>query len=278
MRHLRTPVLIAALAAAAFGVAQTATAKSHPTRTYVVVYEQGRSASQAHRAIAAAGGRLVKENTAIGVATVRSSAPSFARDATAQPALLGAAADRPIGHAPADGRSHQFDIERAGRDGRSVKGSSLGPVAAGEPLSGAQWDMRLIGATPDGSYRRQPGSKQVRLGIIDTGVDASHPDIAPNFDFGLSRNFTTDDPSIDGACADEPDQSCSDPATADENGHGTHVAGEAAAPVNGVGIAGVAPNVDIVNLRAGQDSGYFFLPATLDALTSPATTGSTWST
>jgi subtilisin family serine protease len=105
------------------------------------------------------------------------------------------------------------------------------------------------------------------VGILDTGVDASHPDIAPNFDFALSRNFTTDKPDIDGDCAQEPDHSCSDPATVDEGGHGTHVAGSVGAALNGVGIAGVAPNVDLVNLRAGQDSGFFFLQPTVDALT-----------
>ncbi len=63
----------------------------------------------------------------------------------------------------------------------------------------------MIDATPQGSYRTQQGSKAVRVGIIDTGVDASHPDIAPNFDFALSRNFTTDKPDIDGPCADGRD-------------------------------------------------------------------------
>jgi subtilisin family serine protease len=105
------------------------------------------------------------------------------------------------------------------------------------------------------------------VGVIDTGIDASHPDIAPNLDVGLSRNFTTDDPVIDGACATDPDGSCEDPATVDEDGHGTHVAGTIASPLNGVGIAGVAPGVKLVNLRAGQDSGYFFLGPTVDALT-----------
>ena len=38
-------------------------------------------------------------------------------------------------------------------------------------------------------------------------------------------------------------------------------------PLNGQGIGGVAPGVDLVNLRGGQDSGYFFLGPTLDALT-----------
>ena len=40
-----------------------------------------------------------------------------------------------------------------------------------------------------------------------------------------------------------------------------------ASPVNGLGIAGVAPKATIVNLRAGQDSGYFFLQPSVDALT-----------
>ena len=53
----------------------------------------------------------------------------------------------------------------------------------------------------------------------------------------------------------------------DENGHGTHVAGTIGAALNGIGMAGVAPKVDLVNIRAGQDSGYFFLGPTLDALT-----------
>jgi subtilisin family serine protease len=43
--------------------------------------------------------------------------------------------------------------------------------------------------------------------------------------------------------------------------------------VNGLGIAGVAPKVNLVNLRAGQDSGYFFLQPTLDALTYAADSG-----
>jgi len=133
--------------------------------------------------------------------------------------------------------------------------------------------MQMIRATADGSHAVQPGNRGVKVGILDTGIDASHPDIAANFDGRLSRNFTTDIPvdslgnEIDGPCADDPDGSCSDPANVDENGHGTHVSGTVAAAVNGRGIAGVAPNVTLVNLRAGQDSGFFFLQPSVDALT-----------
>jgi subtilisin family serine protease len=104
----------------------------------------------------------------------------------------------------------------------------------------------------------------VRVGIIDTGVDGTHPDIAPNFDRALSRNFTQDMPDIDGPC-EHP--SCVDPIDEDDDGHGTHVAGTVGAPINGLGMAGVAPKVDLINIRAGQDSGYFFLQPSVDALT-----------
>ena len=45
------------------------------------------------------------------------------------------------------------------------------------------------------------------------------------------------------------------------------MAGTIAAARNGVGIAGVAPDATLVNVRAGQDSGYFFLYETVAALT-----------
>jgi subtilisin family serine protease len=130
--------------------------------------------------------------------------------------------------------------------------------------------MQQMDATVDGSYKYNQGSRKVLVGIIDTGVDGTHPDIAPNFSNELSRNFTTDIPfDANGVVIDGPCEyaGCVDPNNVDDDGHGTHVASTIASPINGLGIAGVAPKVTIVNLRAGQDSGYFFLQASVDALT-----------
>jgi subtilisin family serine protease len=272
MRSMRTPVLAGALVAAAFAVAQSATADSSAEHDYVVVYKQGAQAQDARAAIEAAGGRIVSENADIGVATVRSTDAGFEQNAGREGALEGAAPERPIGQAPPDAVTKRDQVERPGgwRAGTARKPGKPPHGGGGvtpDPLAGLQWDMQAIGATADGSYKRQQGSHDVRVGIMDTGVDGSHPDIAPNFDSALSRNFTVDDPIIDGACASDPDGSCDDPANVDENGHGTHVAGIIGAALNGVGTAGVAPRVDLVNLRAGQDSGYFFVGPTLDALT-----------
>ena len=126
--------------------------------------------------------------------------------------------------------------------------------------------MRMVNATASGSYKVNQGSRGVLVGIMDTGIDGSHPDLALNFNRKLSRNFATDIPLVDGLCEDEPDQSCNDPADVDENGHGTHVAGIVGAAINGLGVAGVAPKVTLVNIRAGQDSGFFFLDATINAM------------
>ena len=106
----------------------------------------------------------------------------------------------------------------------------------------------MIHATTSGSYKRQQASHAVRVGVLDTGIDGNHADIKPNFNAKLSRNFTVDDPSIDGACDTDPDQSCEDPSNVDEDGHGTHVASTIASPLNGIGIAGVAPSITLVNI------------------------------
>jgi subtilisin family serine protease len=280
---VRTAIIVAAVAATSLAVAALAAARPSAPRpaTYVVVYEAGVSKADARAAIRAAGGQLVRENGKVGVATVSSRNPNFLRDAAADAALYGAARNRPVGRVVAKPNLKprlKLDLIGALRKAPRAKPlrrtlRTFGGPGHSEPLAGRQWDMRMIHATAEGSYRFERGHKKVLVGVLDTGVDGSHPDIAENFDRALSRNFTVDIPvdskgnEIDGPCAEEPDQSCNDPADVDENSHGTHVASTIASPINKLGIAGVAPEVTIVNLRAGQDSGFFFLQASVDALT-----------
>jgi subtilisin family serine protease len=279
-------ILIGALVAAVVAVltaptsAGAASAQS-ATREFLVLYKAGVSPAVARAAIKAAGGSVVRENTAVGLATVRTSAADFKQAAAGQGAIAGVASNRAIGVSPkssaAKVKRDAVEAETRGASGSAVKAKAAAPAA--EPLAGLQWDMAQINATTGGSYKVEPGDRRVRVGIMDTGVDGSHPDIAPNFSNELSRNFTVDIPTdanganIDGPCASEPDQSCNDPANVDENGHGTHVASIIGSPINGLGVAGVAPKVTLVNIRAGQDSGYFFLQSTVDALTYAADAG-----
>ena len=48
--------------------------------------------------------------------------------------------------------------------------------------------------------------------------------------------------------------------------HGTHTAGTIAAPINGIGVASVAPRAEIVVLKAGTELGYVFTQSVVDAL------------
>ena len=66
--------------------------------------------------------------------------------------------------------------------------------------------------------------------VIDTGIDATHPDL--NVDTARSRSF------LGGTTLPW-----------DENGHGTHVAGTIAAKANDIGVIGVAPNAKVVAVR-----------------------------
>jgi subtilisin family serine protease len=238
---------------------------------YVVLYKEGVPLERARAAVEAAGGVIIKENTAVGVATIRTSNARFVADAGRQAAIDGAASNRTIGHAPKAARAlhKRTSVEKEGH-GVDRRRAPKGGAKGSEPLSDLQWDMKQIGATDSGSYKVEQGDRRVLVGIIDTGVDGSHPDIAPNFNRALSRNFTTDIPvdangeEVDGPCEVA---SCVDPADVDDNDHGTHVASTIGSPRNGLGMAGVAPRVSLVNLRAGQDSGYFFLQPSVDALT-----------
>ena len=266
MRNRMVIAAVVALVAGGLLAAVPATADSDgEVREYVVLYEGGASAVEAHAAIESVEGTIVEEISEIGLAKVHTSNTDFVADALGQDALAGAARNRVIGFADPALREKVDEVESL----ISAEGVSAAPdVAASpdeEPLAGLQWNMEMINATENGSYGTQPGNPNVRVGIIDTGIDASHPDIAPNFNAALSRNFTVDDPLIDGPCNKDPDHSCNDPADVDEAGHGTHVAGIVAAALNGLGVSGVAPNVTLVNLRAGQDSGFFFLFETLQA-------------
>jgi subtilisin family serine protease len=271
--------------------ARGATAKATgPVQRFVVLYADPAAPAAARAAVKAAGGTILSENRAAGVAVVSTRVADFRAAAGRQRALAGVARDRYIGYAPppapatptattrltgratapsgrASGRGVEKDRTAGGA--RTVRGVAVATGTVGtEPLASRQWDMQQIHATE--AQRKQPGDRRVLVGVIDTGVDGSHPDIAPNFNRALSRNFVRDIPTdpagtaLDGPC-EHP--SCVDPVDEDDNEHGTHVASTIASPVNGQGIAGVAPGVSIVNVRAGQDSGYFFLMPVLDAIT-----------
>jgi lantibiotic leader peptide-processing serine protease len=138
------------------------------------------------------------------------------------------------------------------------------PVTA--DLGSCQWDMRAIGATSSGSYAINMG-KGVRVGDMDTGIDLTNTDIMPNVDLAASCSFIyADTPTSDPAEQVTRGDCSNKAALQDLAGHGTHTAGIIAAPMNGFGTTGVAPEATIVVLKAGTANGFFFTQSVVDAL------------
>ena len=125
------------------------------------------------------------------------------------------------------------------------------PATDSDSLSGLQWDMAQIHA-PE-AHAITGGSRPVLVGDIDTGLDYTHPDLAANVDDAASVNCVSGVP-VPGKVA-----------AMDDNGHGTHTAGTIAAASNGIGIVGVAPNVRIAGIKAGNADGFFFPEAVVCA-------------
>jgi subtilisin family serine protease len=268
----------ATAAALASAVAGTTTAGADTTagdlsagpQEVLVLAEAGAPATETRQAIEAAGGRVVEVNEALGLYTVRTSTPGFAADVRDAEGVAAAAKDQAIGYAPGNVEKRAAVEEE--HIGASHKGSGAlpgtGPTAGMDPLDGKLWGLEMVRS--DFARTVNAGDPRVRVGILDSGIDVRNPDLAAKVDVGLSRNFVTDIPQIDGPCEFD---GCTDPATWDDSGHGTHVAGTVAAAADGFGISGVAPGVTLVNIRGGQDSGYLFLQPVAAALTYGADIG-----
>ena len=103
-RQLVVATAVAVLALAAVAPVSGAGPKPE-SREYVVLYRDASAPAASRAAIRAAGGTIVRENTRIGVATVRSTDAGFTGKALRQPALAGAAGTRvPSGTRRTSGR------------------------------------------------------------------------------------------------------------------------------------------------------------------------------
>src|SRR2546428_612107 len=210
-------------------------ARAGTMQTFIVLYSAQAVPADAARTITNAGGVFVYAYNAIGVVIARSDSPLF-RDT-----LL---ADSRIENvsSTAGFATNLRDVETAGTSGPPSGGPVNITVADSDSLSPLQWDMIQI-HTPE-AHAITGGSPSVLVGDIDTGLDYNHPDLAANVDSANSANCVSGAP-VPGAVAAN-----------DDNGHGTHTAGTIAAAANGIGIVGVAPNVHIAGIKAGNGGGF----------------------
>lgn len=115
--------------------------------------------------------------------------------------------------------------------------ANAGPAQTGDVAydSGLQWGLDRIAARE--GWVRATG-RGTTIAVIDSGVSLDHEDLASNLVAGVACRQTGGESS---QCSGEP---------ADDDGHGSHVAGIAAAVTgNGTGIAGVAPDARIMPIK-----------------------------
>ncbi|MET9571656.1 S8 family serine peptidase [Streptomyces virginiae] len=198
------------------------------TRAYLVITAPG-DTTAVRNAVTANGGTVFQYYDAIGVITAHSASASFA------------ATMRGVSGVQQVGATRTSDVPADAYNPALPANPAQSTTPSGEPVRA---DMTQIKA--DQAWAVTTGSASVKVGILDTGVDDQHQDLAPNFNAADSAS-----------CAyGKPDTRTG--AWRDVGTHGTHVAGTVAAAKNGKGVIGVAPGVKISSVRIAEPSSSLF--------------------
>lgn len=226
-----------ALSLSSFNLQASATS---PTKSYLIAYKQSSLPTTYQTDIKNAGGEVINAIPEIGGLEVRSSNPTFLSNLKSNSSIIAANAEM---HYKLD------DEQPAAPDGKPV---TLTPDQDGTYWS-SQWDIQHL-TNKGKSFAIESGGTETNgkvthkaiVGVIDTGIDADHPDLKANYVGGKSfvptGGYSGKDSSESGNPAD----------IRDREGHGTHVAGSIAG--NGK-IKGVGPELGIRAYRIFDSSG-----------------------
>lgn len=180
-------------------------------------------------AVAAAGGVLVDDYPAVGVAIADADSPDFLARIVRSKSV----------------RTAVEDVTFQAFGDLVVQEAGLDPGAQGvnsEPFVGYQWNLwqiRAFDAAAAGFLGS--GAKRARVAVLDSGIFPDQVDIRPNFNAQLSVSFVPGEGLV--------------PVNVAEFNHGTHVAGTIAAAINNRGIQGVAPDAEIVAVKVLAEEG-----------------------
>lgn len=233
---------ILALGLLAFAVPSSA--QSHVTRR-IVVFAPGTSASQRVALAQQTGAKVVRELPLINAVVIETPSNTVS---TAETKLTAMSEVRRIDSDPkinwlraVDAPGVDFALPSTEALLAPLKGLKERRQAAGpDPNAGAQtveWGVKRVHAPEAWAKSR---GQRVKVVVIDTGLDMTHPDLAGNIKGGWNAIAKSDDFN-------------------DDHGHGTHCGGNIAAIDNNVGIVGVANKVDLYGVKVldAQGSGTF---------------------
>jgi subtilisin family serine protease len=207
-----------------------------PQLRYLVLFDDGTQQAAATKEVAGACGKLTGYYPQIGVAVATSPDARFTNRIGVDRAF---SAQRVMRSQQGPRKSDETDATKAQVTADPAAVSTV-------DLTGEQWDMNLIRA--DRARHIDPGSRDVVVGVLDSGVDPNHPDLRKALDPALSA----------GCLSGIPDRA-RNAWVPTASPHGTHVAGTIAAADDGHGITGVAPGVRVASVKVVDDDG-FILP------------------
>ncbi|WP_420176253.1 S8 family serine peptidase [Luteococcus sp. OSA5] len=213
------------------------------TRSYLVNARTPKHTAAAQKAAVKAGGQVVQSWPQIGVLVVRSNRANYARNLqrSAKASILS------VGDARNEAARERVTVNRSiavTSTTRRLKTASTN-VGKADPMQGRQTHLGVIRTTQ--AQQITPGSRSVVVGVLDTGIDDRHRDLAANFSRG---------DSVDCTVGGRPRTSAG--AWRGSDPHGTHVAGTIAAARNGHGVTGVAPGVRVASVKVVNENGEAF--------------------
>lgn len=128
----------------------------------------------------------------------------------------------------------------------TVPGNGKGKPGGGgtsQPPQTKEWNIERVKADLVWGQTKGIG---IRVAVIDTGIDKTHPDLITNIKGGI--NFVGS-----GGRRYDPNK------WNDDNGHGTHVSGIIAAADNSIGVVGVAPEAYLYGVKVLDRNGSGYL-------------------
>lgn len=121
---------------------------------------------------------------------------------------------------------------------------ALGKPVQQQPAQVLPWGVDRVNADAVWAYFT---ADPVKVAVVDTGIDTTHPDLVDNLKGGMSAVWYTE-------------------SYKDDNGHGSHVAGIVAAVNNSIGVIGVAPAADLYAVKVLDRKGNGYLSDIIEGL------------
>jgi subtilisin family serine protease len=140
----------------------------------------------------------------------------------------------------------------------AAKAAGINPDPAFD-YKGLLWDYGRIGL-PQG-WKTSAGSSAVTVGVADTGLDFTHAELAPKVKQVVDLTTLEDPPlckSLFGISDQDLAAQFGGPAETDWYGHGSWIGGNIAAALDGKGVNGIAPKVNLVSLKIAQWCGFSY--------------------